>query len=418
MTLDKKASTPLYQFRLLVFLSIATFFEGYDFIALVQVLPKLVETMAIDQADTGIMVGVINVGSILSFFIIYLADRFGRKPLLAFTIAGYTIASFLTGLAGSPWAFAAIQLLARIFLLGEVAIAMIYAAEEFPANRRGRVIGVLQVSATLGTIFCAGLTPVMLNTELGWRGIYFVGTIPLILAAYARRNLKETERFLQKDTVQQSRQNFLQLIRGPYRKRVFLVASIWAMTYMCAQSLITFWNLHAIHSLGMTYEAVSKAIMMAALISTPLLFGIGRLLELGRRKASILVYSLLILGTLGCYNFTDVNFLTISLIISFFAISGVVPILNAYTVELFPTEMRANAFAWSNSLLGRLGYVLSPLLVGWAALHVGYGVAVSVSAIFPLIGLIIILKKLPETAGIPLETTSKLRLGEEDPVSI
>lgn len=410
MAVNKAKGYSPYQIRLLMFLSIATFFEGYDFIALVQVLPKLVETMSLDQGSTGIMVSIINIGSILSFFIIYLADRLGRKHMLAITIAGYTIASFLTGLAGSPWAFAAIQLLARIFLLGEVAIAMIYAAEEFPANRRGRVIGMLQVSATLGIIFCAGITPILLKTDLGWRSIYFVGTIPLILVAFARRNLKETKRYKQSknNEIRESIRDFIHLVKGPYAPRVFLIASIWALTYMCAQSLITFWNLHAIHSLGMSYESVSRCIMIAALGSTPLLFGIGRLLELGRRKASILVYTLLILGTIGCYNLTNENLLIASLILSFFAVSGVVPILNAYTVELFPTEMRANAFAWCNSLLGRLGYVFSPLLVGFAALHVGYGMAVTATAIFPLIALIIILKKLPETAGLSLETTSRL----------
>lgn len=409
-TTDTAQSDPRYQKRLLIFLSVATFFEGFDFIALVQVLPKIVEEMQLEAASTGLMVALINVGAILSFLIVYLADRYGRRPLLIITIAGYTICSLLTGFAGSVWAFAAIQLLARVFLIGELAVGMIYAAEEFPAERRGRVIGNLQVAATLGTIFCAAITPLLLSSTLGWRGLYFVGTIPLIILAYARRNLKETRRF---ETRQVSASNtsladMLAFLKGPYRKRILLVASIWCLTYLCTQSLITFWNLHAVQALGMTYQDVSKCVMMAALGATPLLFMVGRLLEVGRRRASIVVYSLLVLGALGAYNASGMLWLTLSLMLSVFAVAGIVPILNAYTVELFPTELRGSAFAWCNSLLGRSGYVLSPLLVGWGASHYGYGPAVTATIIFPLIALVLILRHLPETAGRSLEDTSRL----------
>lgn len=409
-TTDSAQGDSRYQLRLLIFLSVATFFEGFDFIALVQVLPKIVEEMHLRATDTGLMVALINVGAILSFLIVYLADRYGRRPLLIITIAGYTVCSLLTGFAGSAWAFAAIQLLARVFLIGELAVGMIYAAEEFPAERRGRVIGNLQVAATLGTIFCAAITPVMLASALGWRGLYFVGTIPLIILAYARRNLKETRRFDEREVAKSSASfaDMIAFLKGPYRKRILLVAAIWGMTYLCTQSLITFWNLHAVQALGMGYKDVSKCVMMAALGAMPLLLLIGRVLEAGRRRAAILVYSLLVAGALGAYNLSGMLWLTLSLMLSVFSVAGIVPILNAYTVELFPTELRASAFAWCNSLLGRTGYVLSPLLVGWGAARFGYGPAVTATIVFPLIALVLILRHLPETAGRSLEDTSRL----------
>lgn len=409
MTKTFMGYTP-YQLKLLAFLSVATFFEGYDFIALVQVLPKLVEELNLQESNTGLIVGIVNVGAILSFLLIYLADKFGRKPIMMVTIAGYTITSFLTAFVGSEWAFACIQLLARIFLLGEVAISMIYAAEVFPAERRGRVIGTLQVAATLGTIFCAGLTPVLLQTELGWRSVYLVGAIPLILVAFARRNIEETERFKlsQSTQIRATLSQMFAVIKSPYRGRVLLMAVIWASTYLCAQSLITFWNLHAVQNLKMSYEDVSKIIMSAAMMSLPFLFLVGRILEFGRRKAATLTYGLLVFGAIGCYNFADPIWLTVCLTCSFFAISGVIPILNAYSVELFPTAIRANSYAWSNSLLGRLGYVFSPVIVGAVASVYGYSVAVTAMAIFPLLALVVILSTLRETAGLPLEQTCQL----------
>jgi MFS family permease len=71
---------------------------------------------------------------------------------------------------------------------------MLIAAEEFPAARRGFVIGVIQAFSSLGSVLCAALVPALLATSLGWRAVYFVGVIPLLLLAWARRGLRETRR--------------------------------------------------------------------------------------------------------------------------------------------------------------------------------------------------------------------------------
>jgi putative MFS transporter len=88
--------------------------------------------------------------------------------------------------------------------------------------------------------------------------------------------------------------------------------------------------------------------------------------------------------------------------------SSVLPVLNAFTAELFPTELRGDAFAWANNLLGRVGYVLAPLGVGLAADGLGWGPAVAATAAFPLVALGLILRLLPETGGIELEQASAL----------
>ncbi|MEZ4251836.1 MAG: hypothetical protein R3B99_26800 [Polyangiales bacterium] len=66
-----------------------------------------------------------------------------------------------------------------------------------------------------------------------------------------------------------------------------------------------------------------------------------------------------------CYTLEGLWPLTFALMLGIFASSAYLPILNGYTAELFPTRLRGMAFAWSNNLLGRLGYVLSPVAVGF-----------------------------------------------------
>src|SRR6185503_94284 len=125
--------------------------------------------MGLSRGQGGALVAAINVGTILAFLLVRQGDRWGRKRVLTVTIAGYTVSSLLSGLAPNVWLFAAFQMLARVFLIGEWAVAMVYAAEEFPAARRGLDIGVIQACSRLGSIACAALVPLLMKTPLGWR---------------------------------------------------------------------------------------------------------------------------------------------------------------------------------------------------------------------------------------------------------
>jgi len=148
----KEKLTP-YQRKLFIFLSVATFFEGYDFFALTQILPNLREDMGLPPEASAYIMGTVNIGTILAFWLVRRADIWGRRRVLTVTIAGYTIFTFLSGLAPNVYVFVGAQLIARIFLLAEWSTSMVMAAEEFPASKRGMTIGVIQACSSLGAIF-------------------------------------------------------------------------------------------------------------------------------------------------------------------------------------------------------------------------------------------------------------------------
>jgi putative MFS transporter len=364
-----------YQKRLFVFLSVATFFEGYDFMALSQILPNLRADMALSEAQGGLLGSVISLGTVLAFVLVRLADRWGRRRVLAITILGYAAFTFLTGLSRAPYDFALYQFIARVFLIAEWALCMVIAAEEYPAEKRGFVIGVIQASNSLGSITCAAIAPFLLQTSPGWRMVYFVGVLPLLLLAYARRGLKETTRYAEYAAArQETRHSLFAILRSPYRTRVLQMALIWGLTYICTNTAVLFWKEFAVGQRGFTDGEVGKAVAIASIGALPFVFFIGKLLDTWGRRAAIALLAL----------------------------------LNTYTTELFPTEMRADAFAWSNNLLGRIGYVIAPGIVGWAAGYMGWGNAVSLTAISVIAALILILALLPETSRRELEETAQL----------
>lgn len=405
-------ATPLtsYQKKLFVFLSVATFFEGYDFLALSQILPNLRADLGLSEAGAGVMVAIINIGTIAAYLLVRKADHWGRRQVLMITIAGYTIFTGLSGLAPDVYSFTLFQLLARVFLIAEWATAMVFAAEEYPADRRGMVMGVIQAFSSLGAVFCAGVVPLLLTLPWGWRSVYFAGVIPLVLLAFARRGIQETSRFTEaKAAAPVARPSFFAILKSPYKTRVFQLALIWGLTYMCTQNAVTWWKEFAVAERAMTDGQVSMSITLAAVGSMPLVFAAGKLLDVvGRRKGAVIIYVATAIGVVASYTLQSHWALTIGLMGGIFGASAVLPVMNAFTAELFPTAMRGDAYAWANNLLGRIGYVLAPLAVGLAAADFGWGPSVAVTGIFPLIALGLILLWLPETNGQELEESSKV----------
>ena len=396
-----------YHWKLFILLSVATFFEGYDFIALTQVLPELREEFQLGKSHGAGIVAFINLGTVLAYLLVRKADVWGRRRVLMVTILGYTTFTVLTGLAPNAWTFSICQLMARIFLIGEWAISMVYAAEEFPAARRGLVIGVIQAFATLGSVVCAGVVPILLKTGPGWRTVYFIGAAPLLLLAFARRNIRETKRFESRSDQDKKPKPFGRILKSAYRGRMLKLAAIWALTYVCTHNAVVFWKEFAVAERAFTNEQVGLSIVVAAVAAMPLVFASGWLLDLiGRRWGATVIFILGCAGVLGSYTLYGQWPLTIALTFGIFGASAVLPVLNAYNTELFPTDLRGDAFAWANNLIGRIGYVASPLAVGLAAESIGWGPAVASTAIFPLIALGLIWLWLPETGGRELEETS------------
>ena len=70
------ALTP-YQRKLFVFLSVATFFEGFDYIALTQLLPSIRAAYGLTYTQGSLMVSAINIGAVTAYALIRYADVVG-----------------------------------------------------------------------------------------------------------------------------------------------------------------------------------------------------------------------------------------------------------------------------------------------------------------------------------------------------
>jgi MFS transporter, putative metabolite:H+ symporter len=187
------------------------------------------------------------------------------------------------------------------------------------------------------------------------------------------------------------------------------LAAIWFLTYVCTQNAVTFWKEFAVAERGLSDAQVGNAVKLSALASMPLAFAAGKLLDVvGRKVGATLIYASTIVGVIGAYTAQSVTALTASLVFAVLGVNTVLTVLNAFTTELFPTRYRGSAFAWSNNLIGRIGYCLSPVAVGGLIPRFGWGTTLAGTTAFPLVALLLIWLMLPETRGRELEETALL----------
>src|SRR3954465_7794907 len=131
------ARSDKYLRLLLVLLVSAAFFEGYDSSILALLLPNIQSTFHVSEAVLGVTRIPIELGLFVAFFVPRLSDRLGRRPLLLWSVVGYTVFTALTAFSWDIWSFAFFQFGSRIFLGAEYAVGVTMIVEEYPAGRRG-----------------------------------------------------------------------------------------------------------------------------------------------------------------------------------------------------------------------------------------------------------------------------------------
>jgi MFS transporter, putative metabolite:H+ symporter len=396
----------------------ATIFEGYDITIFHLCTPYIMKTFAMSDREIGFVATLVRFGGILSFGIVASADLYGRRPILSITVVFYTLFTLATALSRGMITFTIFQAAAQLFLAAEFGVAVTMVSEEFPDETRGRAIAALHTVAFLGVAAAAALYPLVAPSGWGWRGMYLLGIVPLLLTAFLRRGLRETMRFQAMDAARKiagaAREKLLAKLRssvaefaGPYRKRLILIAILWNSIGFVGGPTITFFSLLAIRDHHWTAAQVGLALIIAYLMGS-----VGSLLSgyamdrIGRRMTTAVFYlasaiSMAIMFGSGWHG--SVRF---GIVATQFAYQAARTATSALSAELFPTEIRASGYSLTVQVIGQLGWTLSPLLIGMLSVPLGgIGNAASVFALGPIVGAIAI-GYVPETRGKTLEEIS------------
>ncbi|MEN9705342.1 MAG: hypothetical protein RLZZ393_1221, partial [Pseudomonadota bacterium] len=188
-------STPGYQTRLIILLTLSFGFVFLDRNAFSYLSPFIQRDLQFNNTQIGLLTSALSFTWALSAYLIgRLSDSTGkRKSLLLIAFVGFSLSSVLSGLAQGF----AMLLTARLimgFAEGPILpISQSLVVLETTERNRGHAMGVMQNfgSNFIGS-FVAPLLVVAIATNWNWRVAFFVCAVPgLIMAALMTRQIRE-----------------------------------------------------------------------------------------------------------------------------------------------------------------------------------------------------------------------------------
>jgi MFS family permease len=388
--------------------STAGFFDQYDRALLSLALKQIQSGLKIAESHLGAMLSVIRLGYLLSLLMTPFADVFGRRRLLLYTIIGYTVFTGLIAIAPNEKTFVVFQIIARAFAGAEAAIAMVIVAEEVDAAYRGWAIGLLASVSSIGYGLAAIVFAFINMIPYGWRGMYAIALIPLVVIIPLRRVLPESARF-EKEKLEGLKPlkvwEPVARLYTAYPKRLAMMLSISFLSSMGGNPAGFLFPKFLQDAHHWSPGKVSSLYFFGGALGIVGSIIAGRMSDrFGRRVMGTAFLILAPLLTIWMYTASGWLILPAWILETFFDFAGMM-ILSAYSAELFPTSYRStasSALAIAGTTGGALGLFLEGVLYNLTG---SLSRAVCYLTVFWMIAPAI-LWFFPETSGRELEQIS------------
>lgn len=214
----------------LILVVLGGLFEVFEQFIITSLGPSLQEAFGISASQVGFLstatLLAVVVGGVFGGFV---ADRFGRRQLLAISLFIYCFGSVLGAFASNYEFLAFSRVITGIGVGGEIAVGLTYLSELAPTRARGVFVALFNtVSAGCGTFLVYGYTllvlgPVSEATGAGgdsWRWAVGLLGVPAVLVVFFRRYLPETPaHLLSRGDIDGTNKALTRLAQGKLRLR-------------------------------------------------------------------------------------------------------------------------------------------------------------------------------------------------------
>ena len=165
--------------------------DGLDVLILSFAMAAIVSEFGLTLGEGGLIATYTLIGTVLGGYLFGIfADYYGRVHTFSLTIIIFSIFTGACAFADNVTHLNILRFLAGLGLGGEYGIGMTLVSETWPAAKRARATAGVAMGWQAGAVLAAILAAVVLP-DYGWRGLFLVGVVPALLAAWARHGIKE-----------------------------------------------------------------------------------------------------------------------------------------------------------------------------------------------------------------------------------
>jgi putative MFS transporter len=374
--------------KLLWLAGLGFLFDSMDVGILSFVLAALKTDWQLSAQAIGWIGSINSIGMAVGAFVFgLLADRIGRKPVFMITLLLFSLASGLSALTTTLWAFISLRFIIGVGLGGELPVATTMVSESVPVEKRGRMVVLLESFWAVGWLVAAVISYFVIP-QYGWQIAMIITALPAFYVLYLRSQLPN-------ETVKTRRRNKLSVwdsIRKvwspPFRKQTFVLWVLWFCVVFSYYGLFL-WLPSVLVLKGFTLIKSFQYVLIMTLAQLPGYFTVAWLIERLGRKPILVIF---LMGTaISAYFFGNADTMYTLLIsgvfLSYFHL-GVWGATYAYTPEQYPDEIKATG-AGMAAAFGRIGGIIGPLLIGYLV-----ATNMSVSGIFAIFSVAIIFSML------------------------
>jgi len=394
--LDKSPMTG-FLWLLLCGMSVAQLLDGMDFMATTFALPGIFREFHISPVQAGALLSSANFGLALGAILFPLmCDLIGRKVIFQWVVLFYGVGTLISALAPNYGVLLASRFVAGLGLGAQLPIVFSILAEFAPTRLRHIFIPLGPLFFAVGLIVAA-LLSIWLIPIFGWRAIYYVGAVPVVLVVFIRSYMPESIRFLlskgkveeagriANDLARRAKMD-VELVPPPatrvqsqmsFGQQLGEFKAVWGATVVLAAFYFCFflqtWGINAWLPAIFVREgyplvrsfSYTLIILIAAPISSWLAMYIQRVIS---RKWALFWMTAVSAGFSFLFGLAFQHHLSPFYVVGaqFMQMlfgQGVVAILFTLSGELFPTPVRTLGIGIVNGV-GRFGMVLGPTALG------------------------------------------------------
>jgi putative MFS transporter len=196
VAMDAGSALTPRQWRVVGFCALAGMLETMDMYIIAFVLAVITRPWGLSYGESATILLASGVGAVIGSFVWgQLADRFGRKQAFIATI--FTCSAASLALVFTPtgdWMYLAALRTLIGFGTGGFFIFVVLVQEFAPATNRGFASGVVSTAAA-GGLLLGAICGSFLMPRLGWRGMFAVGALPVLLGVAVMYLMPESPRW-------------------------------------------------------------------------------------------------------------------------------------------------------------------------------------------------------------------------------